>query len=103
VDISSIRVDDFSQNDDLKSLLGPDLFDDFFGMIYEYFREVIRLEAIFEEKGLRFGMHSTESVDESFNSLYTKKCPDVTDFILYHNNRLRQLYGLMIQVLTKMG
>lgn len=102
-DVEVLKIDECSKNKHIRLLLGDQLFNDFFEMVYEYFWNVIRLEAIFEKQKLRFGVHSRMSVGKVFFERYKKECPEVKDFHFYHDIQLKKLYRLIEQVLTKMG
>jgi hypothetical protein len=101
-DIGNIKVDDYSRNKDISCLIGPELSIEFFDRTYEYLWNIIRLEAIFEKQGLRFGMHSTQSIDDSFNRTYVTVCPDINDLHLYHDNQLKQIYSTIDSVLNNL-
>jgi hypothetical protein len=103
IDIGQIKIDEYIGNPQIEKLLGPKLSEKFFHSMFHYIWSIVRLEAIFEKKTIRFGVHSIESIDPSFNSLYKKLCPEVTtDFHSYHRDQLTQLYSVLDEVLQKL-
>lgn len=103
INVGSIKIDEYSQNNQIKQLLGEDLTTKLFYQIFYYIWVIVRLEAIFEKKDIRFGVHSIQTIDKSFNKLYQKWCPDVSvDFTIYHQTKIKQLYSVLEEVLVKL-
>ncbi|MDO8517456.1 MAG: hypothetical protein Q7S33_05020 [Nanoarchaeota archaeon] len=103
INMGSIKIDKYFTDNKIKQLLGKELTDRFFNQIFHYIWSIIRLEAIFEKKNIRFGTHSKEEIDFSFNDLYMSECPDIkSDFHINHNLFLRQLYSVLDEVIIKL-
>lgn len=96
VDLGPIKMDGYAANEDVKRLLGEQMFERFSYQIFHYVWATMRLESIFEKKGIRFGSHSKETIDSSFGILYRTECPDVgDDFHAYHKNLIGQAYTVL--------
>jgi hypothetical protein len=97
----SVKINDYIVNG-VSADCGVDskLSSKFVNQFYHTFWTIIRLEAMFEKKNIRFGVHSNNIVDNTFNELYKKICPDIGDsFCKYHNNELTALYNTLGEVL----
>jgi len=97
-----VKIDKYFLSENIKRILEEELFTKLFNKIYKTFWEIIRLEAIFEKRGIRFGVHSTQSIDNAFYDLYKLECPDIElDFQINHKSSLKELYEILEEVLSK--
>lgn len=96
--VPRINLEEYSQNPEIKKLLGEKLFEKLFYNMYHYLWNVMRIEYLFEKRGIRFGMHSKEKIESSLEELYKKEYSNSQFSPL---NDLNSLYFTLEEVLAK--
>ena len=103
VDIGSINIPKYMGDENINNLLGNELSSEYFDKIYNYIWQIARLESVFENKRVRFGSHSKQNIDQTFQKDYQDLFPLIgNDFERSHQTNLKDLNSVLIRVYNQL-